>query len=296
MRLEGFSRWPAPAKLNLFLSVTGRRGDGYRTLQTVFQLLDFGDEIFLRPRDDGDIVRVAGDETIAPDDDLAIRAARLLQRETGAEYGCDIAIDKHVPIGGGLGGGSSDAATVLVALDAIWGTRVGTARLAELGLALGADVPVFVHGRSAFAEGIGERLTALSLPQRWYLVVHPGVTVATGAVFQDPDLTRNSAPTTISRFLAGDLPRNDLEPVVCARHPEVAAALQWLRTLSGAARLTGSGACVFAPLPDEAAARAAAAMCPAPWRAIVARGVDESPLRVLAGKVGDGSRRGGPVG
>jgi 4-diphosphocytidyl-2-C-methyl-D-erythritol kinase len=278
MRLEGFARWPAPAKLNLFLSVLGRRDDGYHDLQTVFQLIDFADTIGLRLRADGDVVRVAGDETIAPGHDLTVRAARLLKSETGTTLGCDIAIEKRIPMGGGLGGGSSDAATVLVALNAMWRTGLDEDALAALGLGLGADVPVFVRGRSAFAEGLGERLTAIVLPPAWFVVLDPGVAVSTASVFQDPGLTRNSLPTTIPGFLAGDVPPNALESVVCARHPEVARARDWLASL-GSARMTGSGACVFARFADAASAEAAAMICPPPWRAFVARGLDESPLR-----------------
>lgn len=273
----GWSTWPAPAKLNLFLHVVGRRADGYHELQTVFQILDRGDEIALRVRRDGAIVRSAGGAGIAAEDDLAVRAARALQAVTGCALGVDIEVHKSIPVGGGLGGGSSDAATVLVALDRLWQADLGEERLAELALALGADVPLFVRGRSAWAEGVGERLHPLALPQRWFAIVDPGAAVSTAAVFQAPELTRNSAPTTIPRFLAGEATRNELEPVVRARYPRVAAALDWLAALAPA-RMTGSGGCVFAACTDRIAAERIALACPAEWSAFVARGVDESPL------------------
>jgi 4-diphosphocytidyl-2-C-methyl-D-erythritol kinase len=268
--------WPAPAKLNLFLHVVGRRRDGYHLLQTAFQLLDFGDTIGLRPRADGRIERVRGPSTIAAEHDLAVRAARTLQAASGCRSGVEISVEKRIPIGGGLGGGSSDAATVLVALDRLWGLGLGVERLAEIGLGLGADVPLFVRGRSAWAEGVGERLTPLDLPASWYVILDPGAEVATAAVFQAPDLTRNSPPTTISRFLAGEATRNDLEPVVRARFPAVARALDWLAA-HAPARLTGSGACVFAACSDRAGAEAIATRCPAGLRAYVARGIDATP-------------------
>lgn len=284
---DGWSQWPAPAKLNLFLHVVGRRADGYHELQTVFRLLDFGDEIALRVRADGRIERVAGLAGVAPEADLAVRAARALQAATGTPLGADIAVRKRIPAGGGMGGGSSDAATVLRALDRLWGCGLGADRLAAIGLALGADVPVFVHGRTAWAEGVGERLQPLDLPPQVYLVVDPGAQVATGPVFQAPELTRDTPRTTIRGFLDGDPTRNDLEPVVCLRHPTVAAALTWLGRIAPA-RLTGSGACVFAAMPDRAAAERAAAECPSPWRAIVAASRDRSGLldRLDAGAAG----------
>lgn len=295
MAEPGWSAWPAPAKLNLFLHVTGRRPDGYHELQTVFQLLDFGDEVRLRPRTDGRVVRVAGAAGVAEDADLAVRAARLLQPLAPAGAGADIAVEKRIPVGGGLGGGSSDAATVLVALDRLWGLGLAPQHLAGLGLALGADVPVFVQGRSAWAEGVGDRLTPLDLPEAWFVVVDAGAEVATGEVFQAPELTRNSAPTTISRFLAGEATRNDLEPVVRARYPRVAAALDWLGALAPA-RMTGSGGCVFATARDESTARRLAERCPAPWTAFVARGVAESPLLAVARSAQGGGRTVGSAG
>jgi 4-diphosphocytidyl-2-C-methyl-D-erythritol kinase len=274
---EAWSHWPAPAKLNLFLHVVGRRPDGYHELQTVFRLLDFGDEIALRVRSDGRIERLAGVPGVEPEADLAVRAARALQVASATPLGADIAVTKRIPAGGGMGGGSSDAATVLCALDRLWGCGLGTHRLAAIGLSLGADVPVFVHGRTAWAEGVGERLVPLDLPPQVYLVLDPGAQVATGPVFQAPELTRDTPRITIRGFLDGDSTRNDLEPVVRLRHPAVDAALIWLGRIAPA-RLTGSGACVFAAMPDRAAAERAAATCPPPWRAIVASSCDRSGL------------------
>jgi 4-diphosphocytidyl-2-C-methyl-D-erythritol kinase len=290
-----WSAWPAPAKLNLFLHVTGRRPDGYHELQTAFQLLDFGDEIRLRARCDGRIVRHGAVPGVAAVDDLAVRAAGLLAAAHPGAPGVDIALDKRIPLGGGLGGGSSDAATVLVALDQLWSLGLSQPRLDEFAVALGADVPVFVHGRSAWAEGIGERLVPLDLPPAWFVVLDAGARVSTAEIFQAPELTRNSAPTTISRFLAGEATRNDLEPVVRARYPRVAAALDWLGALAPA-RMTGSGGCVFATVRDETTARRIAERCPAPWTAFVARGVAESPLLAVARSAQGGGRTVGSAG
>ena len=268
--------WPAPAKVNLFLHVTGRRPDGYHELQTVFQLLDLCDSLDIETRQDGAIERLAGPGGVEPEADLVVRAARLLQSRAGTGMGANLWLHKRIPLGGGLGGGSSDAATVLVALNALWGTGLDTGALAALGLELGADVPVFVRGRSAWAEGVGELLEPVDLPPRWFAVVCPGVAVATAEVFQAPELTRNSPKITIRGFLqAGG--RNDCEPVVLARQGEIRAAIEWLRE-RGAARLTGTGSCVFAGFatPDEAAA--ALAGLPRRWAGFVARGLAVSPL------------------
>lgn len=270
--------WPAPAKLNLFLHVCGRRADGYHLLQTVFQLLDFGDVLRFAPRPDGAIRRVKDLPGVPADDDLCVRAARLLQAATGTTQGVDIELDKRLPLGGGLGGGSSDAATTLVALNALWDTGLDTPALARLGLQLGADVPVFVHGLSSWGEGVGERLSPVELGSMWYLVLFPAVHVATGRVFAAPELTRNTPQITMSAFRAGRV-RNDCEPVVRALYPEVAQALDWLAEF-GKARLTGTGGCVFAAFASEQDAQAVCAQVPAPWRAFVARGVDVSPLRL----------------
>lgn len=271
--------WPAPAKLNLFLHVTGRRADGFHSLQTVFQLLELCDELWIEPTSGGGISRPGGPDWIAPEQDLAVRAARLLQAESGTGLGAEIRISKRIPAGGGLGGGSSDAATVLVALNRLWGLDWPARRLAELGLKLGADVPVFVHGRSAWAEGIGEILTPVATPPAWYLVVCPGCAVSTAAVFADPELTRDSPETTISGFLSAG-GRNDCEPVVRRRYPSVAAALDWLgrQREARSARLTGTGGCVFSAFDSEAAARALLAGLPKGCTGFVARGLTHSPL------------------
>ncbi len=266
--------WPAPAKLNLFLHVTGRRADGFHNLQTLFQLLDWGDDIGLQSSDDGRIERLAGPAAIAPEDDLAVRAARALQEATGTRRGARIRVRKRIPLGGGLGGGSSDAATVLRVLNHLWGTGLGLAELASLGLDLGSDVPVFVYGSSAWAEGRGEELMPFPIPPAWYLIVHPGVAAGTASIFQAPELTRNSPLITIRAFSPAQS-RNDCEPVVRSRYPEVAAALDWL---GPASRLSGTGSCVFAAFDNAAAAERVAARVPDEWTSFVARGVNRSPL------------------
>lgn len=277
---DAWTRWPAPAKLNLFLHIVGRRDDGYHLLQTAFQLLDWGDEVRLRVREDGEIRRIDPLPGVADDLDLGVRAAHALKRATGCRLGADIAIEKRVPIGGGLGGGSSDAATVLVALNALWGTDLDDDALAEIAVGLGADVPVFVRGTSAWAEGIGERLTPLELPERWYVVVDPGVSVPTRELFQVPELTRNSPQLTIPLFVSGVATGNVFEPVVCGRVPAVAAALDWLGR-HGEARLSGSGGAVFAAVSSRDAGDAILEDMPAGFRGWVVHGVNESPLRRL---------------
>jgi len=241
--------WPAPAKLNLMLRIVGRRADGYHLLQTVFQFLDFGDELGFRIRGDGRLGLTDPLPGVAVEEDLVYRAALLLQRHTGCAQGADITVDKRLPMGGGLGGGSSDAATTLVALNQLWGTRLGVDDLAALGERLGADVPVFVRGQAAWGEGVGDLLTPVTLPEPWYLVVCPAVSVNTGAVFKDPELTRNSPPITISDFVAG-WQGNDCLPVVEGRYPQVAETRRRLGKF-GPARLTGTGACVFVDLPTR---------------------------------------------
>ncbi|OYV76158.1 MAG: 4-(cytidine 5'-diphospho)-2-C-methyl-D-erythritol kinase [Chromatiales bacterium 21-64-14] len=268
--------WPAPAKLNLLLRVVGRRTDGYHRLQTVFQFLDRCDQLRFTPRPDAAVRRNGGPAGVPEDQDLTVRAARRLQEATGCRRGVEIHLDKRLPLGGGLGGGSSDAATTLVALNRIWGLGLGVEHLAELGLGLGADVPVFVRGHAAWGEGVGEQLTPLELETPWYLVLVPAVLVSTREVFQAPELTRNSVPITITDFLAGTT-TNDCEPVVRARYPEVDQALAWL-SRHGAARLTGTGACVFAGYPVRSHAEAVMAALPAGWNGFVARGLNRSPL------------------
>jgi 4-diphosphocytidyl-2-C-methyl-D-erythritol kinase len=273
--------WPAPAKLNLFLHVTGRRADGFHDLQTIFQLLDWGDELKVTPTGNPAIERLSGPTSIEPDQDLCVRAARLLQRVTGTRLGARIELRKRIPLGGGLGGGSSDAATVLKVLDRLWATHLGIERLCALGLELGSDVPVFVRGTSAFASGRGEILTPLELPERWYLIIHPGVAVATAGIFQAPELTRNSPVITIRAVSPApiqlDETRNDCEPLVRARFPAVAAALQWLESRA-VARLSGTGSCIFASFARAADAERVAAQVPDEWTSFVARGVNRSPL------------------
>ncbi|MEL1265679.1 4-(cytidine 5'-diphospho)-2-C-methyl-D-erythritol kinase [Pseudoxanthomonas putridarboris] len=275
---DGWSAWPAPAKLNLFLQITGRRADGYHLLQTVFRLLEWGDTVHLRLRDDGEVRRQgASVPGVAEADDLMVRAARMLQIEANVAQGVDIGVEKRIPAGGGFGGGSSDAATVLVALDHLWGTDLPVERLAELGLALGADVPVFVRGRNAWAEGVGEWLVPLDLPPAWYLLADPGVHVPTAALFRSPDLTRDAAPAKISDFVSGSLLGNAFESVLRCREPAVEAAFRALAHV-GTPRLTGSGSGCFVEFADRASAEAALADLPAGVRAWLAQGAARSPL------------------
>jgi 4-diphosphocytidyl-2-C-methyl-D-erythritol kinase len=269
--------YSAPAKLNLMLHIVGRRPDGYHELQTVFQLVDLCDRLEISSRPDGLIRRVAGPAGVPDDQDLSVRAARALQSATGTRLGADITINKCIPMGGGMGGGSSDAATTLLVLNQIWQTGLDSAQIAAIGAKLGADVPVFVHGRSSWAEGIGERLVPVSLqPASWFLILFPGVAVPTAAVFQAPELTRNSPPTTMRGFLETG-GRNDCEAVVRKLFPAVAEALDWLSAFAPA-RLTGTGSCVFAKFARVEDAERVAARVPDQWRAFVARGLDESPL------------------
>lgn len=283
--LPGGSAWPAPAKLNLFLRITGRRPDGYHALQTVFRLLDWGDTVHLRVRGDGAVTRI-GDSAVgvAEADDLMVRAAKMLQKEANVTLGADIAVEKRIPSGGGFGGGSSDAATVLRALDHLWGCQLGEDALAALGLRLGADVPVFVRGRNAWAEGVGEVLTPVALPPAWYLIADPGVHAPTAALFQAPELTRNAAPATISGFVSdpsvqGPALGNAFAPVLCHRAPAVQATLDALAAAAGLpARLTGSGAGCFVEFASRDAAEGALARLPTGLRAWVAAGAARSPL------------------
>jgi 4-diphosphocytidyl-2-C-methyl-D-erythritol kinase len=279
--------WPAPAKLNLFLHIVGRRPDGYHELQTCFQFVDLCDDLSIRVRGDGVVRRLSGAPGVPEDADLCVRAARILQNATGSSLGADLSVLKRIPMGAGLGGGSSDAATCLVALNALWGLELPVTRLAELGLALGADVPVFVHGHAAWAEGVGERLTPLFPPQAPpevnYLILKPNVAIATADVFRDTELTRNTPPITIHGFLASG-GKNDCLDVVRRRYPEVARALDWLSAF-GHARLTGTGACVFLDCESLERARQIAREVPPEFDAYVARGLNDSPLleRLAAG-------------
>jgi 4-diphosphocytidyl-2-C-methyl-D-erythritol kinase len=268
--------WPAPAKLNLFLHVTGRRADGYHELQTLFQLIDLCDTITITVRADGRIERPVGPANVPPEADLTLRAALALQQATGTALGADLRLHKRIPQGAGLGGGSSDAATTLLALNELWECRLSLDQLALLALPLGADVPVFIQGSSAWAEGVGERLTPVSLPTAWYVIIYPGIGISTREVFQSPELTRNSRLITIRDFFQSG-GRNDCEPVVRARAPEVAAALDWLAR-EGSAALTGTGSCVFTARASAADAERLAARVPDRWMSFVARGLDTSPV------------------
>ncbi len=266
----------APAKLNLFLHVTGRRADGYHLLQSVFRFIDYGDTVWIAVREDGLIRRLEDIPGVPEERDLTIRAARLLKEATGCGLGADIRLDKQLPMGGGLGGGSSDAATVLLALNRMWKLDLNRQRLQELALRLGADVPVFVFGQTAFAEGVGDILKPIALPVAWYVVLVPPIGVSTADVFAAPELTRNTAPLKIADFLSG-AGRNDLQPVVETRYPEVARHLAWLGKF-GDARMTGSGACVFLAMPDEIQAQAVLRKLPPDMHGFVARGLDRHPL------------------
>jgi len=279
--------YPAPAKLNLFLHVVGRRDDGYHSLQSLFRLIDRGDTLRFAPRADGRILRAGALDGVPEERDLCLRAARLLQASSGCEQGVEIALRKRLPMGGGLGGGSSDAATVLMALNRLWGLNWPRQRLQALGLQLGADVPFFVFGRNAFVEGIGERFQPVELPPAWYLVIEPAASVPTAEIFSAANLTRNTKPIKMADFSAGwggpaaRLGRNDLESVVCERYPEVARALAWLRQ-HAEARMTGSGAGVFAAFDGEQEARGVLEQLPEGMIGWVARGLDEHPLRTYA--------------
>jgi 4-diphosphocytidyl-2-C-methyl-D-erythritol kinase len=274
---------PAPAKLNLFLHVTGRRADGYHSLQTAFQLIDLADWLDYTVRDDGEIVR-AGDLAWSAEQDLAVRAARALRDATGCSLGVSISVTKRIPPGSGMGGGSSDAATTLLALNRLWGLGLTRQELAAIALPLGADVPFFLHGGNAFAEGVGEQLQPIVTPSLWFGVIWPQVHVSTREIFTDPGLTRNTKLTKIADFsaAAGHLPQtlfgaNDLEPVARRRFPEIERALAQLRPY-GPARMTGSGSAVFVPVDSESEARAAVAEGPAPWHRWAVRGLNEHPL------------------
>ncbi|WP_234084358.1 4-(cytidine 5'-diphospho)-2-C-methyl-D-erythritol kinase [Azonexus sp. R2A61] len=271
------SAWPAPAKLNLFLHVTGRRTDGYHLLQTVFRFIDRQDTLHFAPRDDGAIVLATPTPGVAPGDDLTVRAARLLQQATGCRQGATIRLDKTLPMGGGLGGGSSDAATVLLALNFLWNLAVDRSELEKIGLTLGADVPVFIHGHNTFAEGVGETFTDIDLPPATYLVLHPAVHVPTAAIFTAPELCRSTPAIAAADWRPG-IGHNDLEAVACARFPAVAEHLAWLKARNPQAMMTGSGACVFAPYADPAAAAATLAELPAGMRGWLADGLSEHPL------------------
>lgn len=276
------THWPSPAKLNLFLYITGQRADGYHTLQTLFQFLDYGDTIEIAPRSDGEIHLLTPVEGVAHEDNLIVRAARLLMKAASESNrltkgsGADISIDKRLPMGGGLGGGSSNAATVLVALNHLWQCGLSVDELAALGLTLGADVPVFVRGHAAFAEGVGEILTPVEPEEKWYLVAHPGVSIPTPVIFNDPDLPRNTPKRSIKTLLKCEF-GNDCEVIARKRFREVDAALSWLLEYAPS-RLTGTGACVFAEFDTESRARQVLEQAPEWLKGFVAKGVNLSPL------------------
>jgi 4-diphosphocytidyl-2-C-methyl-D-erythritol kinase len=274
--IAGFSYFPAPAKLNLFLHITGRRADGYHTLQTAFRFVDYCDDVGFRLREDDVVRRVTPIEGIDDTEDLTLRAARLLQAATGCRLGVDIAARKRLPVGGGLGGGSSDAATTLIVLNNLWKLGLSRTRLQRLALQLGADVPVFIFGRSAFAEGVGERLQAIDLGPAWYLILVPQVTVSTAEIFAAPELTRNTKAIKIAAFSIGQ-GHNDLQPVACKRFPEIARHLKWLGKF-GKAAMTGSGACVFSAFDSETEARSVLEQLPPDMTGVLTRGLDQHPL------------------
>lgn len=269
--------FPAPAKINLFLHITGRRSDGYHLLQSVFRFLDYGDTIHLETRNDGIVRRPHQVEGVAEEHDLTVRAARLLQSVTGCRLGADIHVEKRIPMGGGLGGGSSDAATIMLALNRLWNLGLTRQQMMDLGLQLGADVPVFIFGESAWAEGIGEQLQPIVLERACYAVLTPPVHVSTPAIFASRELTRDTIPARIAAFSRG-FGHNDLESVVCRTHPEVASCLTWLKQY-GDARMSGSGASVFVELPSMEAAEKVVAEKPVGVRGFAARGLDFHPLR-----------------
>lgn len=268
--------WPAPAKLNLFLHIIGRREDGYHLLQTVFQFIDYCDTLEFEITGSKSITLSGNSDEYPPGEDLIYRAASLLQAETGCDRGVHVHVDKKIPMGAGLGGGSSNAATTLVALNHLWHLGLDREQLVSLGLQLGADVPIFVHGHAAFAQGIGEQLTDIDPEEPWYLLLFPGCRVATSAIFNAADLTRNTPPITIRDFLK-DGGHNDCERPVRLLYPEVAAALDWLQAYTNA-RMTGTGSCVFSSFKDRSVAESVCRKMPAKWRGIVARGMNQSPL------------------
>jgi 4-diphosphocytidyl-2-C-methyl-D-erythritol kinase len=283
---------PAPAKLNLFLHVVGRRADGYHLLQTLFRFIDLNDTLHFTLRTDGAVCRLNALDGVPPEQDLCVRAARLLQQETGCKLGVDIQLEKRIPMGGGLGGGSSDAATTLLALNRLWGLGLSRERLLQLGLSLGADVPVFVFGENAFAEGVGEQLQPYSLPEAWYVVLCPPVQVPTAQIFTHPELTRNTISMTMRALPKGPSFRlgrtegglklgNDLQAVACKLYPEVAKHLEWLAQFAPSL-MSGSGACVFAEFATETEAQAVLRQLPSNMRGYVAHGLQQHPLKDFA--------------
>lgn len=274
------STWPAPAKLNLFLHVVGRRSDGYHLLQTVFQFIERADQLRFEPRNGGEIVLATPIPGVLSETDLTVRAARLLQQASGCPLGTTIYLEKNLPMGGGLGGGSSDAATVLIALNHLWKTGLDRSQLQSLGLSLGADVPVFIHGRNTFAEGIGESFTDVTLPAASFLVLHPAVNVPTAAIFGAAELKRDTAAIKPAEWQPGS-GHNDLEAVACRHFPAVAEALDTLRSVAPQAMMTGSGACVFATFSTDSTAEAVLAKMPVSLNGWIAKGLNRHPLATL---------------
>lgn len=268
--------WPAPAKLNLFLHITGRREDGYHDLQSVFQLLDYGDTLRFQPTNSGNIVIHSNCQDIPQEENIIYKAARLLQKHTGTQQGSDIWLDKVLPMGGGLGGGSSDAATTLVALNHLWNLHLDRQTLQNLGLQLGADVPVFIYGQSAFAQGVGERLKPIFLPVKYYLVVNPGVHISTGRVFNHPELSRNTPEISMESYQFSET-KNDCQELVCDMYPDIANTLSWLLEYAPS-RMTGTGACLFSIYDEESAALATLKRLPKGCHGFVTKGTNRSPL------------------
>ena len=268
--------WPAPAKINHFLHVTGRRDDGYHLLQTLFQFLDLADELRINVTADSRIRCLRNYHQVDEQDDLVVKAAKLLQEIGGSSRGAEIQVDKRIPIGGGLGGGSSDAATTLVALNCLWETGLTVEQLAEAGLSLGADVPVFVHGFAAWGEGVGEKLEPVELPENWYFLIYPNTPVVTAEIFNAPELMRATPRVTLRDFHQGSC-HNDCEPVVRRTCPEVAAALDWLNARAEA-RLSGTGSSIFAAFSEQDQAAELLQELPPKWQGFVTRGCNRSPL------------------
>lgn len=266
----------SPAKLNLMLHITGQRDDGYHNLQTAFQFIELFDELTFETTQDGSIRRLSGNAEVAAQDDLIIRAATLLQQQYTVRQGINISINKKIPIGGGLGGGSSDAATTLMALNHLWRLNLNAQILQQLGLQLGADLPIFIFGHSAWAEGVGDRLSALDVPESWYLIIHPQVSVSTGAIFSSKHLTRDCHPITIRAFLEGE-GSNVCEPVACGLYPQIQQAIDWLNPFS-AARMTGTGGCVFAAFDSAEKANMVKRQLPHEWLGFVAKGLNTNPV------------------
>ena len=279
MSQEISSNWPAPAKLNLFLHINGRRSDGDHELQTLFQFVDCCDQLDFRVTDTPELILHSNmSNVVADSDNLILRAAKSLQQSTGYPGGAEIWLDKRLPMGGGLGGGSSDAATTLVALNQLWNTQLSHDELAAIGLKLGADIPVFIHGFAAFAEGVGERLQTVNPAELWYLIIAPDAHVSTAAVFQDPQLPRNTPKLGIDTLLSQPW-RNDCQELVVSKYPQVAKALGWLLEYAPS-RMTGTGACVFGEFSSQQQALAALAKLPSDMQGFVAKGMNISPLIV----------------